>query len=302
MSTQATPTPEAPKTLMEKVGVALPVGLTALATVFAGMSTGALQKAMYWKSQAAQDQAKATSQWSLAGFKRDRALIMQTAGAQLLVAAGFAKPEFVLGSAQSDDPVYQKAMAWLTEKGSKGLPQARLPEVAEEKIPGLVEAIRARQPEAALLKLAAKVSHESINSAIDEAEKATEQIDRDWDPIIKAAARLTSEVSDKTVSPATRSARLAAGYDLEERRYRVESRLNQGIGNLYEVRVKVSTAESDKHRRKSENFFYSMLGAQIGATAASLGLARKRQPLMWLLAGFVGLLAIGYGGYVFLAI
>ena len=40
---------EAPKGWIEKVGAALPIGLTALATVFAGMSTGALQQAMFWR-------------------------------------------------------------------------------------------------------------------------------------------------------------------------------------------------------------------------------------------------------------
>ena len=83
-----------PKGFMEKMGAALPIGLTALATVFAGMSTGALQQAMYWKSQAAQDQSKATNQWTLAGFKVDRSLVMQTAAAQLWFSAGGKKPDF----------------------------------------------------------------------------------------------------------------------------------------------------------------------------------------------------------------
>src|SRR5262245_5291280 len=85
--------PEEPKSLTEKIGAALPIGLTALATIFAGMSTGALQQAMYWKSQAAQDQARATNQWTLAGFKVDRSLVMQTSAAQLWVAADAKKFE-----------------------------------------------------------------------------------------------------------------------------------------------------------------------------------------------------------------
>ena len=80
--------PEEPKGLIAKLGAALPIGLTAIATVFAGMSTGELQKAMYWKSQAAQDQSKATNQWTLAGFKVDRSLIMQTTAAQMAATAG----------------------------------------------------------------------------------------------------------------------------------------------------------------------------------------------------------------------
>src|SRR3954463_14742912 len=88
------PADDEPKSLLDKLGAALPVGLTALATVFAGLSTGALQQAMYWKSQSAQDQAKATNQWTLAGFKRDRALVMQTTAAQLRAMSGYSLASF----------------------------------------------------------------------------------------------------------------------------------------------------------------------------------------------------------------
>src|SRR5262245_34759866 len=90
------PKPEEPKGVLDKVGAALPIALTALATVFASMSNGALQEAMYWKSQAAQDQSKSTNQWTLAGFKRDRALIMQATSAQLRATAGYAPASFFL--------------------------------------------------------------------------------------------------------------------------------------------------------------------------------------------------------------
>src|SRR5580698_8329906 len=108
--------PEAPKGLLDKVGAALPVGLTAIATVFAGMSTGALQQAMYWKSQAAQDQSRAADQWSFAGFKRDRALIMQTSAAQLRATAGYVSPNFPPATSFTDDKrkkEMEEALIWL---------------------------------------------------------------------------------------------------------------------------------------------------------------------------------------------
>src|SRR5690242_6950540 len=100
---ETAPPADEPKSLLDKLGAALPVGLTALATVFAGMSTGALQQAMYWKSQAAQDQSRATNQWTLAGFKRDRALIMEAAAAQLRAASGYAAPKLSLPDSASDE-------------------------------------------------------------------------------------------------------------------------------------------------------------------------------------------------------
>src|SRR3954451_13205636 len=92
MSSADAPTPpaaEKPRSLFEKVGAALPIALTAIATAFAGMSTSELQQAMFWRSAAAQDQAKATSQWTLAGFKRDRSLLCQTTAATLKASAAY---------------------------------------------------------------------------------------------------------------------------------------------------------------------------------------------------------------------
>lgn len=317
------PKPEEPKGVIQKLGAALPIGLTALATVFAGMSTGALQQAMYWKSQAAQDQSKATNQWSLAGFKRDRALIMQTTAAQLRAASEYRFPTFAKTAAKSaGDPeaekkakeveeVQAKALGWLIEeKGDKaGPPRVKLPEITDENIKALREGIETRRPEAELLALAAKVNKDAINKAIDDLEKAVEQVDKDWDPIIKAAASLVQKEAnikpdasdeDRKTKATNATAAQATGFELEQRRYRAESFMNQGIAFLYEIRVKVSTAESDKHRRKSQHFFYAMLAAQIAAVISSLALARQKMSVLWLFASFIGLASIGIGAYVLL--
>ncbi len=303
------PKREEPKGIIQKLGAALPIGLTALATVFAGMSTGALQQAMYWKSQAAQDQSKATNQWSLAGFKRDRALIMQTTAAQLRATSEYRFPTFA--KSKEDDEVQAKALGWLTEeKGDKaGPPRVKLPEITDENIKALREGIETRRPEAELLALAAKVNKDAMNKTIDDYEKAVEQVDKDWDPIIKAAASLVqkeanikSDASDeeRKAKAMNATAAQATGFELEQRRYRAESFMNQGIAFLYEIRVKVSTAESDKHRRKSQHFFYAMLAAQIAAVISSLALARQKMSVLWLFASFIGLASIGIGAYVLL--
>jgi hypothetical protein len=305
--------PEAPKSLFDKIGAALPIGLTALATVFAGMSTGALQQAMYWKSQAAQDQSRATNQWSYAGFKRDRALIMQTMAAQLRAISGYASPNLSTSALPpikvkpDESNVEQKrkelsdaqakALAWLQKKN---VPPSPLPEITDERIIALQKAIDAREPETELLKLAIKIKHHSINETIDNAEKKSKEYDDEWSPIMAAAADIAGYAEGDKADANMRTARQAVGYDLEERRYRAESRLNQGIGYLYEIRVKVSSAESDKHRRKSELFFYAMLAAQIGATISALSLARRTKSVLWLFAAMIGLASIGIGAYVFL--
>jgi len=283
-----TPAPDQPKSLFDKLGAALPIALTALATAFVGMSTSELQQAMFWRSYAAQDQAKATAQWTLAGFKRDRALICQTAAAQLRAAAGSGTTNPFTGTPPAGaDP---QAVGWLAGQGP---PPAKLPEVTDENLRKLLADIQARVPEADLLKQAARIPAPAVNAAIDEAEKAVERTDKEWDPTVKAAAKLAG--------PEAPVAAQAAGFELEQRRYRAESGLNQGVGYLYEARVKVSSAESEKHQRKSRNFFYAMLAAQVGATVAALAMARKHRSLLWAVAGGTGVVALAIGAYVYLA-
>ncbi|MBP3957379.1 hypothetical protein J8F10_19205 [Gemmata sp. G18] len=301
--------PEEPKSLIEKAGAALPIALTALATVFASMSNGALQEAMYWKSQAAQDQSKSTNQWSLAGFKRDRALIMQATATQLRALSNYAPAKFDVTLKDVATPEeLQKARAWLTERGEKGgPPPAKLPDIEDEKIKELREAIEHREPERDLLKKAGRVEMVKITKAIDDAEKYTEHTDKEWTPtlnlangLVRAQLAFNPDAADAAKKSASATAAQAVGFDLEERRYRAESRLNQGIGFLYEIRTKVSAAESDKHRKKSEFLSYAMLVAQIGAVASSLALARKQKNVLWLFAAMVGLVSVVVGGYAFI--
>lgn len=292
MSTNSIPpssvsTPEPSKSLFDKLGAALPIALTALATAFAGMSTSELQLAMFWRSYAAQDQAKATSQWTLAGFKRDRSLICQGTAAQLRAAASSpSSPKFEGASSQNS-----LASEWLNGNGP---PPASLPEVSDASLAKLLADIQTRVPEAELLKEASRIPAAAINTQLDNAEKAVEELDKEWEPTLKAANTLVAEQTKN------RAGAQAAGFELDQRRYRIESGLNQGLGFLYEARVKVSSAESEKHQRKSKYFFYAMLSAQIGATIASLALARKRKSLLWALAGCTGLVALGIGAVVYL--
>ena len=282
------PPADPPKSVFEKLGAALPIALTALATAFAGMSTGELQKAMYWRSYAAQDQARATSQWTLAGFKRDRSLTCQVAAVQLRAVAAPANP-FAGAGPSGADPT---AAAWLAGAGP---PPAKLPEVTDDALKQLLAAIQHREPEAELVKQAGRVTGAGVNAAIDRAEKAVEDLDQAWGPTVKAAADLAAGAGQAG------AAAQAAGFDLERRRYRIEAGLNQGVGYLYEARVKVSAAESDRHQHKSHQFFYAMLAAQVGATVSALALARQQKSVLWAVAGGTGLVAVAIGAYVYLS-
>ena len=275
-----------PKSWSEKAGAALPIALTALSTTFAGLSTGELQKAMYWRSYAAQDQGRATGQWTLAGFKRDRALICQAAAAQLRAAAPDQHNPFAGTPPDGADPT---AVAWLAGNGP---PKVALPEVADEPLKRLLDAIRQRTPDAELAQQAESVKAAAANAAIDEAERAVEDHTRAWTPTLQAASDLAA---------VGRAPAQAAFFDLEHRRYRAEAGLNQGVGYLYDARVRVSGVESDRHQRKSRQFFYAMLAAQVGATVSALALARQKRSVLWAVAGGTGGVAVAIAASVYLS-
>lgn len=298
---------EPPRSVFDRLGAALPVGLTMIATAFAGMSTSEMTQAMYWRSAAAQDQGKVNDQWGLAGFKRDRSLICQTAAAQLRAAAGYRTvPVTGQTSAGSPDELRQAAQ-WLTGNGP---PKAVLPPVADPAVQAVLDAVRGRRPEAEVVHMARGIDRGRLEQALHAAEEEMARIEQEWEPVLRQIDRIvevgasgagnaTDEVA-RARAAAEASALQAARYEVEYRRYRAEATLNQGLGFLYEVRVKTSTAESDRHRDRSKNFFYAMLAAQVGATVASLGLARQRRSAFWTLAGIAGIVAVAFGAYVYL--
>jgi hypothetical protein len=261
-----------------------------MATAFAGMSTGELQRAMFWRSYAAQDQARATNQWTFAGLKRDRALICQTTAAQLWATAGNPANPFAGKSEGGPDAA---ARDWLAGNG----PTATAPpEIADANLVRLLSEIQNRAPEAELLGLASKIPIGRMNDVLNAAEVAAKRIDDRWAPVLKRATAIAAEAP-----PESATAARAALYELENRRYLIEAGGNQSIGVLYEARVKVSSAESDKHQRKSRDFFYAMLAAQIGATIAALALARQRKSVLWAVAGGAGLAALAIAASVHLS-
>ena len=279
--------PAPPRTLTDKLGTALPVALTALATALAGLSTGEMSRAMYWRSAAAQDQAKTNDQWGFAGFKRDRSLIVETAAATLRAVAGAAAP-----AGKPPDPPAEvvRVNRWLATGTD--------PPVANDAVGRLLAALHTRQPEAEVVKLARllRLKPEGVAADIARGQAEAAAVETAFDAEAEAARRAIP------ADPKGAAVAQAAAYDVDRRRYRAESGMNFWVGYLYEVRVAASTAESDRHRVRSERFFYAMLAAQLGAVVSSLALARRRQSALWLLAGLAGLVAVAFGGYVYLTI
>lgn len=91
----------------------------------------------------------------------------------------------------------------------------------------------------------------------------------------------------------------AARYAFDAKRYESDARSNQEAAYLYDVQVLQSSAQSDKHLRRSLGFMIAMLIAQVGVTVGSLALMLKFRLPVWSVAVLSGLCAIGLGTYIF---
>jgi len=92
----------------------------------------------------------------------------------------------------------------------------------------------------------------------------------------------------------------AARLRLTAQRYDAETKHNQTTAYLYEVEIRLDGANSDRHRLRSQRFFYGMLAAQAAVVAATLAIAVKKRNILWSFAAAVGLVAVSSGVYVYL--
>jgi hypothetical protein len=82
------------------------------------------------------------------------------------------------------------------------------------------------------------------------------------------------------------------------RRYDQEALLNKDIAQLTEIHVRRSNLIADRHKARSQLFFFGMIIAQAAVIASTLALALKQRSLLWGLATAAGLVAVSFGVYV----
>ncbi len=195
----------------------------------------------------------------------------------------------------------------------------------QARIDALARAIGERQTESATVDPVASLSFADIDEAIRIAETNADRFDKACEPVADTIKQLRGVLAQlgaavrpfrkMTASAADKNTNLAqvpplydgldasfktAALDFDARRYRKESALNRATAELYEIRVRRSGVESDRHRARSVKFFYCMLIAQLGVTVASLALARQQRSWLWLLAAVAGITALSFSGYVYL--
>lgn len=326
-----------PKTFFGRVGTTLAIVLTGIGTGLAGLSTGQMEFAMYWRSLAAQDQARATSQWALAGFKKTRSVSVGSSSRTLRavggrvsitspekfrkavepVLAGLPAPITAKFRAELDallaSPDVQRLFQWM----SGDIPPAKMPEVTDEPLRALLDASRARKTTSDIRQIALPVERTTADDAIRQAELFADKYDADQKPIVDAEIRLDKFVTELdaaaadtitdpgVVPPHVRAATalLASTQSsidaLDERLYEQETRISQRIGDLYEARVIVTDVKADRYRLKSLYIFYALIAVQVAAGLAAFG--SDRNALIVLLALLVGLAGIAFGAYSYLS-
>jgi hypothetical protein len=93
---------------------------------------------------------------------------------------------------------------------------------------------------------------------------------------------------------------VSARLRYSSQRYEAEARLNQAVANLLELQVRKSNILAERHRVRSQQFFFGMLGAQTGVIIATFAMAARKRNLLWSLAAGAGLLALAFAIYVYL--
>jgi hypothetical protein len=327
------PTPgNEPQTFWEKVLTMTPVVMTVIATVLAGLSNSEMTQSQYHRTMAAEIQSKAGDQWGFFQAKKLRALSMRNTLDLLRgmveigpidkaqIAAGFVnmlvKPQPAAQEEQTqlradlEKLSAAPADAWTAVQS--GDPIGMKPwEPRDPMVKAALEDIAASAPQEQLAPAIAQVKEKMISQEIDDANTYAKALDTALEPANKIADQIESALGlaaqlaghEKTgsVDPRQLSNNLtAARLRYSAARYETEARHNQSTALLYEVQVRVESALSDRHRTRSQRFFFGMLGTQMAVVVSSLSLAMQRKNLLWSFAAAVGLAAMSFAGYVYL--
>jgi len=288
-----------PQTSWGKILTATPIIMTVIATALAGLASSEMTRAQYSRSLAAQQQSKAGDQWSFFQAKRLRGAIQRntidilqtTTDVHPLDADSLARSNATLQT-----PAGQQALDGLTKGELPQLPAGPPPSAEVE---SALLAIENQKPESEITPLAAKVNDKDLVAALTAAKDRAQAFDAQIQPLNKLIDQLEKGVSgagDKSVSRDFIAARLR--YTAV--RYDAEARLNQAIGDLYELQVRKSNIDADRHHKRSQQFFYGMLGAQMAVIIATFAIAARQRNLLWSLAAAAGAGAVGFAVYVFL--
>lgn len=304
-----------PPTTFGKILAATPVVLTVLSTLLAGLSSSEMVRAQYDRSYAAQQQSKAGDQWGYFQAKRLRSA-MQNTTLELLRATAVVRPLEAASLrdavralpasatspllAQLDSPAGAALIGALT---GTALPAPDPEPPGLPSVQAALDALTKGRPESEATPLVAKLKAEEIESALAAARDRTQAFDARIRPLNEAVDQLDRALAGgagNASGPSTARDLTAARLRYFGWRYDTEARLNQSIGNLHELQVRLFNFTAERHRVRSQRFFYGMLVVQAGVVLSTLAMAARQRNMLWSVAAVAGVLALGFAIYVYL--
>ncbi len=213
-----------------------------------------------------------------------------------------------------DSAAGRKALT-LLETGAAPEPvEAVAPDAA---VKAALDAVNSTKSEAEITPAIAQVKTAALEQALHNAGDRAAAFDEATKPVNDAIARLQNLLArqlaclkarpdagppDRSVAEAAALNRdfEAAALRYAAMRYESEARLNQAIGYLYEIQVRKSNFTAERHHKRSQNFFYGMLGAQLGVIVSTFAIAARQRNVLWVIAAAAGLVAVAFAVYVYL--
>lgn len=251
-----------PPTKLGRALAATPVVMTVIATLLAGLASSEMTKAQYERAHAAQLQSRAGDQWAFFQAKRLRGEMQRNTLDVLQV-----------GSFPGTLPPAPAPAAPQAPEVTAALEAARNDAAPEEMNPVLLV-----------------LSNEVLASALKAAKTRAADYDAITNPLLKEIEARGGPVPEVT------AARLAFNAS----RYDHEARLNADIARLYELQVRKTNLQAERHHLRSQRFFFGMLAAQAAVIVATFALAARKKNLLWGLAAGAGALAVAFAIYVYL--
>ena len=291
---------DVPQTMWGRVLAATPVVMTVVATALAGLASSEMTRAQYSRSLAAQLQSKAGDQWNFFQAKRLRSALQRNT-LDILQATTDLHPlePAILEQAgiTPQSPAGPPILAAL-QKGE--VPTVAAAPITDRNMTAALEAVADQKLDAEVTVLLAPVKDGALAETLRIARERAQIFEAAIQPVNQAIDQLEKRLAsgDKSLHRDFTAARLR--YTAQ--RYDAEARLNQAIANVYELQVRKSNIEAERHHKRSQKFFYGMLAAQMAVIMATFSLAARQRNLLWSLAAAAGASAIAFAVYVFLRV
>jgi hypothetical protein len=311
---------DVPQNNFGKILTATPVAMAVVATMLAGLASSEMTKAQYDRSLAAQQQSKAGDQWSFfqakrlrGAYQRNTADLVQNmtevhqvdeaaikALVQQVPDSNKAKTELIslLNSADGDRVIDLLRKGELPDAPAEG-------RFVNDNLQKALDEVQTFDSDADVAAALAKVSNKELDDAVRYARGRADAFDKATTPANQAIDKLenlllqVAAVAPKGQSSVSRDV-TAARLKYASLRYEAEARLNQAVAGLYELQVRKSNLSAERHHRRSQRFFFGMLGAQLAVIISTFAMAARQRNLLWSLAAVAGFMAIVFAIVVYL--